>query len=49
MGQVTNMLRIPRDREWLTDEEDGARLPALAEWLAEWPATYHCGKNNPTA
>jgi len=45
LGQVTNMLRIPRDREWLTDEEDGVRLPALAELLAEWTATYNFGKN----
>ena len=45
LGQVANVLRILRDREWLTDEDDGVRLAAPAEVLTEWAASYNFRKN----
>ncbi|HNU02273.1 MAG TPA: type IV toxin-antitoxin system AbiEi family antitoxin [Acidobacteriota bacterium] len=45
LGQVANVLRILRDREWLTDEDSGVKLAAPAELLAEWTASYNFKKN----
>lgn len=45
LGQVANVLQRLRDREWLTDEDDGVRLTVPAELLAEWATSYNFRRN----